>query len=449
MGGKDRRHGLHGQPGTSPGLRWGFVTVACVVIVVAMVAGWWLAAARPSTTEPRTQGNGPGATTAIQKPSAVPQPVAQHHGNSPDCPDTDCIALLVNGDVLVHEDLWNQFAKNPRATDGTAFDFTPLFSNMRQYIQASDVAACQFETPVSQRGGPYTAYPVFNIPPEVIDAIAKVGYNACTHATNHSWDQGAAGISRMWQTMNGDALAQTGSYMSEADSAQPLVVESATGGGDIALLAGTVSLNGMVPDQDWRVDRLRESSDSHHRADIDRAVAKANLARQQGADVVAISIHSVQEYLDKADSWQVSEAHELADTGAFDLIYGTGCHCAQPIENYHGTWIIYGLGNVVTETADQAGHDVNNQGVTARIQFAGKQGGADSWRVSRIDWIPTANVQQGRYRWCSIASDLPDGSCWSATKDAQVRARISKVIYSMGADPSIVREWRITDERAQ
>ena len=62
-------------------------------------------------------------------------------------------------------------------------------------------------------------------------------------------------------------------------------------------------------------------------------------------------MHSVQEYLDYADSWQQSEAHELADTGAFDVIYGAGCHCAQPVENYNGTWIIYGLGNAVTVTS--------------------------------------------------------------------------------------------------
>ena len=93
-------------------------------------------------------------------------------------------------------------------------------------------------------------------------------------------------------------------------------------------------------------------------------------------------MHSVQEYIDYADSWQVSEAHELADTGAFDVIYGAGCHCAQPIENYNGTWIIYGLGNTVTVSAP-ASRIVNNQGVTARIQFAGRKGVAGAWRVSR------------------------------------------------------------------
>ena len=356
--------------------------------------------------------------------------------------------MLVNGDLLFHEGLWNQYASaNTAATDGTAFDFTGLFEPMRKYIEASDIAVCEFETPIAQRGGPYSAYPIFNIPPEVADAAKNVGYRACTHASNHSWDQGADGIARLWDTLEQDGIAQTGSYKTEEDSYKPLVIDSPTGGGKIGLVAGTVSLNAQTPDYDWRVDRLRESGDPNHQADIDKAVAKAKAAREQGADVVAMAMHSVQEYLDYADSWQQDEAHELADTGAFDVIYGAGCHCAQPIENYNGTWIIYGLGNAVTESANTADTIVNNQGVTARIQFAGKKGVAGSWHVNRIDWVPSANVTQGKYQWCSLASDHPDGPCWDETQDANVRQRIWNVLYSMGADQNVVKEWNITAER--
>ena len=395
-------------------------------------------------TKPATTVNEP---KTVEK-KRVTEP-AEHHGNSPDCPDTDCIAMLVNGDLLFHEGLWNQYASaNTAATDGTAFDFTGLFEPMRKYIEASDIAVCEFETPIAQRGGPYSAYPIFNIPPEVADAAKNVGYHACTHASNHSWDQGADGIARLWDTLEQDGIAQTGSYKTEKDSYEPLVIDSPTGGGKIGLVAGTVSLNAQTPDYDWRVDRLRESGDPNHQADIDKAVAKAKAAREQGADVVAMAMHSVQEYLDYADSWQQDEAHELADTGAFDVIYGAGCHCAQPIENYNGTWIIYGLGNAVTESANTADTIVNNQGVTARIQFAGKKGVADSWRVNRIDWVPSANVTQGKYQWCSLASDHPDGPCWDETQDANVRQRIWDVLYSMGADQNVVKEWNITAERA-
>ncbi|WP_195229980.1 CapA family protein, partial [Bifidobacterium pseudocatenulatum] len=230
---------------------------ALAVLAVVLVAGIWLlvhslqskqsdADTKPATTvsEPKT----------VEK-KQVTEP-AEHHGNSPDCPDTDCIAMLVNGDLLFHEGLWNQYASaNTAATDGTAFDFTGLFEPMRKYIEASDIAVCEFETPIAQRGGPYSAYPIFNIPPEVADAAKNVGYHACTHASNHSWDQGADGIARLWDTLEQDGIAQTGSYKTEKDSYEPLVIDSPTGGGKIGLVAGTVSLNAQTPDYDWRVDR--------------------------------------------------------------------------------------------------------------------------------------------------------------------------------------------------
>lgn len=422
--------------------------VVVLVIVAVLVGGGWLVVRHMQAAAPVAKPDKAATVTRVDldNKQAVPEPVVEHHGNSPDCPDTDCISMLVNGDLLFHPNLWKHFAgANTAATDGTAFDFTPLFETMKPYIQASDIAVCEFETPIAKRGGPYTGYPVFNVPPEVADAAASVGYTACTHATNHSWDQGADGIARLWDTLASKGIAQTGSYKNEEDSTKPLVIDSPTGGGKLGLVTGTVSLNGMTADHDWQVDRLREAGDPQHQSDIDRAVAKAKAAREQGADVVAMAMHSVQEYIDYADSWQVSEAHELADTGAFDVIYGAGCHCAQPIENYNGTWIIYGLGNTVTVSAP-ASRIVNNQGVAARIQFAGRKGVAGAWRVSRIDWVPTANMRQGSYQWCPISSDHPNGTCWSESQDAQVRQRIWNVIYSMGADKNVVKEWNITDE---
>lgn len=422
--------------------------VVVLVIVAVLVGGGWLVVRHMQAAAPVAKPDKAATVTRVDldNKQAVPEPVVEHHGNSPDCPDTDCISMLVNGDLLFHPNLWKHFAgANTAATDGTAFDFTPLFETMKPYIQASDIAVCEFETPIAKRGGPYTGYPVFNVPPEVADAAASVGYTACTHATNHSWDQGADGIARLWDTLASKGIAQTGSYKTEEDSTKPLVIDSPTGGGKLGLVTGTVSLNGMTADHDWQVDRLREAGDPQHQSDIDRAVAKAKAAREQGADVVAMAMHSVREYIDYADSWQVSEAHELADTGAFDVIYGAGCHCAQPIENYNGTWIIYGLGNTVTVSAP-ASRIVNNQGVTARIQFAGRKGVAGAWRVSRIDWVPTANMRQGSYQWCPISSDHPNGTCWSESQDAQVRQRIWNVIYSMGADKNVVKEWNITDE---
>lgn len=281
---KYRKEAVHAtNPEVLAAGRRKLVFAALAVLAVVLVAGTWLLV---HSLQPKQNDAAVKPETAVSQPKTVEKKQAtesaEHHGNSPDCPDTDCIAMLVNGDLLFHEGLWNQYAStNTAATDGTAFDFTGLFEPMRKYIDASDIAVCEFETPIAQRGGPYTGYPVFNIPAEVADAAKNVGYRACTHASNHSWDQGADGIARLWDTLDQDGIAQTGSYKTEEDSYKPLVIDSPTGGGKLGLIAGTVSLNAQTPDYDWRVDRLRESGDPNHQADIDKAVAKAKAAREQ------------------------------------------------------------------------------------------------------------------------------------------------------------------------
>lgn len=47
-----------------------------------------------------------------------------------------------------------------------------------------------------------------------------------------------------------------------------------------------------------------------------------------------------------------------------------------------------------------------------------------------------------------IQRPSPIGTCWDEAYDAQIRQRIWDVIYSMGADQNVVKEWNITQEQA-
>ncbi len=445
---KYRKEAVHAtNPEVLAAGRRKLVFAALAVLAVVLVAGTWLLV---HSLQPKQNDAAVKPETAVSQPKTVEKKQAtepaEHHGNSPDCPDTDCIAMLVNGDLLFHEGLWNQYAStNTAATDGTAFDFTGLFEPMRKYIDASDIAVCEFETPIAQRGGPYTGYPVFNIPAEVADAAKNVGYRACTHASNHSWDQGADGIARLWDTLDQDGIAQTGSYKTEEDSYKPLVIDSPTGGGKLGLIAGTVSLNAQTPDYDWRVDRLRESGDPNHQADIDKAVAKAKAAREQGADVVAIAMHSVQEYLDYADSWQQSEAHELADTGAFDVIYGLDAIARSRSRlQRHLDHLRFG------QCRDRIGHTadtlVNNQGITARIQFAGKKGVAGSCVSTALTGCPVPTKPKANTNGVPLQAIILTAPAGTKRKTPMC-ANASGTCSIPWRRSERVKEWNITAEQ--
>ena len=68
------------------------------------------------------------------------------------------------------------------------------WKGQRRYIEQSDLAICHQETPVALPGGPFSAYPSFNVPPQIAAAAKAVGYRACTTASNHTIDQGTEGL---------------------------------------------------------------------------------------------------------------------------------------------------------------------------------------------------------------------------------------------------------------
>ena len=155
-------------------------------------------------------------------------------------------------------------------------------------------------------------------------------------------------------------------------------------------------------------------------------------------------MHSILEYTDTADEYQRTTAHALADSGAFDAVYGHGSHSVQPIENYHDTWIVYGVGNNVTETAPPV-NETNNQGITARFQFA--RSGDGDWRVSDLAWVPSSNTQGGAYAWCPVASDAPSGVCRSEAEDAAIRERIAGIVTTDSAREHGLHEWKLSEDR--
>ena len=201
--------------------------------------------------------------------------------NSPDCPDTDCISMLVNGDLLFHPNLWKHFAgANTAATDGTAFDFTPLFETMKPYIQRPTSPCAS-----SRRRSPNAAVPT-----------PAIRYSTCRRRSPMPRPRSLHRLHARHQPFMGSGCRRhrppVGYARVQGHRADRFVQERgglhqaaghrlAHGRGKLGLVTGTVSLNGMTADHDWQVDRLREAGDPQHQSDIDRAVAKAKAAREQ------------------------------------------------------------------------------------------------------------------------------------------------------------------------
>jgi poly-gamma-glutamate synthesis protein (capsule biosynthesis protein) len=382
--------------------------------------------AGPAATGPVAAGT-PASTTA-SAPSSTPTPTPTP-GKGPDCAAVRCASVAVTGDMLVHDQLWEQARADALATGAKGLDFGPLLEGQRKYLERSDLAICHLETPVAGPAGPFSEYPSFNVPPQIITAAQQVGYQACTTASNHTVDRGTAGLVRTLDALDAAGVQHTGAYRTEADSEGVLILQTAAA--KIAVISATYGLNGQLPEAAWQVDML----------DPDVMIAKAKKARDLGADVVLAAMHAGDEYSSVPNAEQTRVAHALADSGQFTMIYSHHSHSVLPIEQYKGTWIVYGLGNGITELSPN--YRVNNEGLLVRAQFS--QDAAGKWTASDLAWAPSVIVR-GPYRWCSVASDAPQGPCAGAAADAATRQRTQTVVESMGAAAAGAHELLITKE---
>ena len=383
--------------------------------------------------QPSAPAAQPGAGDTAPTPTAAPTPSAETTptpGAGPACKAVRCTSVLVTGDMLVHTQLWQQAHEDAVAAGVKGLDFGPLLEGQRRYLEQSDLAICHQETPVALPGGPFSAYPSFNVPPQIAAAAKAVGYRACTTASNHTVDQGTEGLARTLDVLDAAGLEHTGSYRTQAESRGILILQ--TDAARIAVIAGTYGLNGQVPEQPWQVDML----------DAPAMIAKAKAAREQGADIVLAAMHAGDEYSSAPNAQQLEVAHALADSGQFTMIYGHHTHSVLPVEKYKGTWIAYGLGNGVTELSPT--YVVNNEGLLLRAQFS--QDSAGKWTAADVAWAPSVIVS-GPYRWCSVAADAPQGVCASPAADADTRLRTKQVVESMGAAQAGAHELLVTKER--
>ncbi|MDR7080958.1 poly-gamma-glutamate synthesis protein (capsule biosynthesis protein) [Arthrobacter ginsengisoli] len=425
----------------TPTLRGRLLAAAAALSLLASVASCGISA-RPDSdasgspaasggTAGTAAGQVPGttpasssATSSTPTPSPTPTP-----GKGPDCAAVRCTSVLVTGDMLVHNQLWEQARADALAAGAKGLDFGPMLEGQRKYLAKSDLAICHQETPVAGPAGPFSGYPSFNVPPQILTAAQQVGYQACTTASNHTVDRGTAGLVRTLDALDAAGLQHTGSYRSEADAEGVLILQTAAA--KIAVISATYGLNGQLPEAAWQVDML----------DPEVMIAKAKKARDAGADIVLGAMHAGEEYSSVPNAEQKSVAHALADSGQFTMIYSHHSHSVLPIEQYKGTWIAYGLGNGITELSPN--YVVNNEGLLVRAQFS--QDAAGTWTASDLAWAPSVMVR-GPYRWCSVASDAPQGPCAGAAADAATRQRTQTVVESMGAAAAGAHELLITRE---
>lgn len=249
----------------------------------------------------------------------------------------DTLTLMFIGDVMSHM---------PQVTaaqqeDGT-YDYAPCYRFLAPYIASADICIANMEVPLA--GAPYSGYPQFSCPDNMMSQLYEAGVDVFLTSNNHTCDKGAKGIRRTIQVMDSLGIPHVGTYLDSVDFQQrnPLMVEK--NGFRIAILNYTYGTNGIPAPNPFIVNLLDSAC-------IARDVARA---RELKADYIIVMPHWGIEYERHQNKKQMGYANYMYDCGA-DMVIGGHPHVVQPItlENKNQLGVpqritAYSLGNFVS-----------------------------------------------------------------------------------------------------
>lgn len=272
-------------------------------------------------------------------------------------PELQKIRLMMLGDNLMHMGIVGAGVQS----DGSRnYDF--LFETVKDHLAFADVKIINQETIFGGNHLGFSGFPYFNSPTEVGDAIAKAGFNVVLQASNHSADQGIAGINHcvdFWAQY--PEVLMTGIFKTANEENQDIgliMVDGVT----FAILNYTYSPNLAALPRDiqghlamlcnWDRETGMIDFKTLH-PDVLTDIKKA----EEMADVVIVCPHWGTEYTFVPSSYQQKFARQMTEAGA-DLILGTHPHVIQPVtwvesENGNRALCYYSLGNYVSTQRDE------------------------------------------------------------------------------------------------
>jgi poly-gamma-glutamate capsule biosynthesis protein CapA/YwtB (metallophosphatase superfamily) len=251
-------------------------------------------------------------------------------------------------------------------------DPAECFSLIREHLLRADLAFCQLETCLSDRGTrlPQARHAVRGRP-EIAAALKHANFKIVSFASNHCLDFGTPALLETLEHLQAQNLAVVGAG-ANIQAARRAVVQN-VGGTRVAFLAycsilpmaywATDSRAGCAPMRAWthyeqiEPDQPGTPCRIHtfaHREDLENMRDDVRAVRRL-ADVVVVSMHWGVHFVPATIADYQREAGQAAIDAGADLVLGHHAHILKGFEVYRGRAIFYSLGNFAVDLKiDQA-----------------------------------------------------------------------------------------------
>ncbi len=247
------------------------------------------------------------------------------------------ITLIFTGDIMQHmpqvDAAWNE--------ELGVYIYDSCFRYITPWLANADLAIANLETTLA--GKPYSGYPAFSSPDELVNGLMNAGIDIVGTANNHCCDRGRRGVERTVSVLDSLGLMHMGTYATAEDyrKMNPMIVN--TRGFRLAFLNYTYGTNG-IPVPENNIVSLIEK---------DRLQVDLKAALDSVVDITIVYIHWGEEYQRMPNAFQKDIAEFLFDHGA-DVIIGSHPHVIQPMEWHKADslkkeqLVVWSLGNYVS-----------------------------------------------------------------------------------------------------
>ena len=225
--------------------------------------------------------------------------------------------------------------------------------------QPSDLAICNYEGTLG--GPPYSGFPNFSAPDEIADALKWAGFDLIGTANNHCIDRGFTGLLRTSAVFNERGLTVVGSRQDLTMPTDSLVDLDGIKVGMLCYTFETIgtdsqkTINGIpLPSgADPYIDSFNPYRKDTYEQDLSDILLRVDKLKDQGADIICLSVHWGEEYMTQSVTWQRDMAQRLCD-GGVDVIFGHHPHVLEEINVLTSavtgkeTIVFYSLGNLLS-----------------------------------------------------------------------------------------------------
>lgn len=247
------------------------------------------------------------------------------------------ITLLFTGDIMQHmpqvEAAWNN--------ELGIYIYDSCFKYIQPWLAGADLAIANLETTLA--GKPYSGYPAFSSPDELVNGMLNAGIDMVGTANNHCCDRGRTGIERTVTMLDSLGMMHMGTYKNDEAYRKnnPKIIN--TRGFRLAFVNYTYGTNGIPVPQNNVVSLIEK----------DRLLADMKAVRDSAVDMTIVYIHWGEEYQRAPNAFQKDIAEYLFANGA-DIIIGSHPHVIQPMEWHKADsakkdqLVVWSLGNYVS-----------------------------------------------------------------------------------------------------